>query len=442
MQNVRKLSLKLKYCSCFLSLLGKGLKASLILSLIAILSACANSSTGKALEESFKADPILQNNPPTQASPSPLPVPEPVLPVIELPKDFPSEITLYPNATLQTVSPSGENSSEVITTWQTNDPSNAVLSFYEKELKSKDWKINQNNPTENSDSILAEKEDLKVTVALQPNSNVGGTTAFEIRYEPITQTAAASPSPSPSPSPVATTSPSPTPTATSEKPNTNQVPSELNPFVEDVAKLGVFKAPNSQETGTLPDPNGKILRSQYARWLVEVNNKLYANNPSKQIRLAVPSSEPVFTDVPTSHPNFAEIQGLAEAGLIPSSLSGDNTVTKFRPDSSLTREDLIRWKVPLDTRKSLPKASVDAVKERWGFKDTSKIDVAALPAILEDYNNGDNANIRRVFGFTTLFQPKKTVTRAEAAATLWYFGSEGDGTSAKDALTEEKPAQN
>ena len=355
MQNVRKPSLKLKHFSFFLSVLGKGLRGSLILSLIAILSACANSSTGKALEESFKADPVLQNNSNSAslATPSPLPVPEPVLPVVELPKDFPSEITIYPNATLKTVSPSGENSSEVITSWQTNDPSNAVQSFYEKELNSKGWKITQNNPTENSDSIKAEKENLNVIIALQPNSDAAGTTAFEIRYEPMTETAAASPSPSASPSPVATGSPSPTPTATSENPNNtnnNPIPQELNPFVEDVAKLGVFKAPNSQETGTLPDPNGNILRSQYARWLVEVNNKLYANNPSKQIRLAVSSSEPIFTDVPTSHPNFAAIQGLAEAGLIPSPLSGDNTITKFRPDIPLTREDLIRWKVPLDTR--------------------------------------------------------------------------------------------
>ena len=46
---------------------------------------------------------------------------------------------------------------------------------------------------------------------------------------------------------------------------------------------------------------------------------------------------------------------------------------------------------------------------------------------------GDKSNVRRVFGYTTLFQPKKPVTRGEAAATLWYFGTEGEGISAVEA---------
>jgi hypothetical protein len=52
------------------------------------------------------------------------------------------------------------------------------------------------------------------------------------------------------------------------------------------------------------------------------------------------------------------------------------------------------------------------------------------------------ANIRRVFGFTTLFQPKKSVTRAEAAASLWYFGVQDQGLSAKDAVqAKSQPAE-
>ena len=408
----------------------------LILSLITSLSACANSPTGKAIENSLKADPLLETNSPTpQATTPPVTNPEPSLPPVQLPSDFPSEITPYPNATLKAVMPPTPDSTAVITLWETTDSSNVVQAFYQKELKAKNWKIIENSANENSDNLTAEKDKLKVTIAQQPNPEANGKTYFQIRYQPLPVETASSPTSTPTPTP--------TPTSNPEKTNKNSVPKELSSFVSDVAKLGIFKAPNSQETGTLPDPNGKITRSQYARWIVEVNNTLYADNPAKQIRLAVPSSDPIFTDVPTTHPNFAEIQGLAEAGLIPSRLSGDNTVTKFRPDSSLIREDLIRWKVPLDTRKVLPKASIDAVKERWGFKDTSKIDAGALPAILEDYNNGDNSNIRRVFGFTTLFQPKKNVTRAEAAATLWFFGFQGEGISAKDALIDTpKPQQN
>jgi hypothetical protein len=37
-----------------------------------------------------------------------------------------------------------------------------------------------------------------------------------------------------------------------------------------------------------------------------------------------------------------------------------------------------------------------------------------------------------------LFQPKKPVTRAEAAAALWYFGAEGEGISAQDALQSQR----
>jgi hypothetical protein len=74
------------------------------------------------------------------------------------------------------------------------------------------------------------------------------------------------------------------------------------------------------------------------------------------------------------------------------------------------------------------------VKQTWGFQDVGKIDPKALRAVLADFQSGEQSNIRRVFGYTTLFQPKKPVTRAEAAAALWYFGTQGDGVSAADAL--------
>ena len=57
-----------------------------------------------------------------------------------------------------------------------------------------------------------------------------------------------------------------------------------------------------------------------------------------------------------------------------------------------------------------------------------------MRAVLADYQNGDLSNIRRAFGYTTLFQPKKSVSRAEAASVLWQFGSQGSNLNAKDAL--------
>ncbi len=132
--------------------------------------------------------------------------------------------------------------------------------------------------------------------------------------------------------------------------------------------------------------------------------------------------------------DFPVIQGLAETGLIPSPLSGDSTAVLFQPDAPLTREQLILWKIPLDTRQALPAANLEAVKQTWGFQDTGKIDPKALRAVLADFQNGEQSNIRRVFGYTTLFQPKKPVSRAEAAAALGYFGTLGEGVSASEAL--------
>jgi hypothetical protein len=93
----------------------------------------------------------------------------------------------------------------------------------------------------------------------------------------------------------------------------------------------------------------------------------------------------------------------------------------------------------MDVRQPLPAASIDAVKQAWGFQDASQINGAALRAVLADYQNGDQANIRRAFGYVTLLLPKKPVTRAEAAASLWYFGYQGEGRSAQQALQPPSP---
>ncbi|HEY9298802.1 MAG TPA: S-layer homology domain-containing protein, partial [Phormidium sp.] len=149
---------------------------------------------------------------------------------------------------------------------------------------------------------------------------------------------------------------------------------------------------------------------------------------------------PAFQDVPRTDPDFAAIQGLAEAGIIPSQLSGDNTGLLFRPDAPLTREQMMLWKVPLDTKLTTSGATFDAIKQTWGFQDTFKIEPKALKAVLTDFQNGDASNIRRVYGYTTLFQPKKPVTRAEAAGTIWYFGNATEGISAKEALKVKNQA--
>ena len=177
-----------------------------------------------------------------------------------------------------------------------------------------------------------------------------------------------------------------------------------------------------------------ITRRDYARWLVAINNHFYATSSGDKIHLATKSDQPAFKDIGINDPDYKVIQGLAEAGLIPSRLTNDGSKLLFQPDAPLTRESLITWKVPLDLRKALPQASTETIADSWGFQDVTSIDAQGLRALFADFQNEENANIRRILGYTTLFQPKKPVTRAEAAASLWYLGFQGDGINAQEAL--------
>jgi hypothetical protein len=216
------------------------------------------------------------------------------------------------------------------------------------------------------------------------------------------------------------------------------VPADLKPYVQDWLALGVLDEASRESNTTISDvpfkPNQAITRGEYAHWLLTANNEFYADQSTKRIRPGAASSKPAFQDVPTTHPYYPAIQGLAEAGIIPSALTGNSTAITFRPNDPLTRENLVLWKVPLDTRTALPTATVEAVKGTWGFQDVSQIEPLALRAVLADRQNGDFANILRAFGYTTLFQPKKAVSQAEAAAALWRFGTQTEGVSAADTL--------
>ena len=423
-------------------------KTWLVISLLISVTACANSPNSKALQESLAADPKLTE------TPLPVPVAPPATAVdtnttAKLPADFPTEIPLYPNAQLIEVDATADSSpNNVRLRWETTDPVNSVQNFYSTKFGSSNWEIVSRPTAEGQGSLVATQDKLRVTVSLSPTQKVGGSTEFAIDYSKDSTGIAATPQPnnsestaSPTASPTPSNSAGTTPTPKSDKASQldTQIPQQLRQYVADLAQLEALKvrAKNGAnlETGsTLPEPNKIVTRREYARWLVAANNQIYTTRQAKQIRLAVDSSEPAFSDVPKKDPDFSAIQGLAEAGLIPSSLSGETKDVKFRPDAPLTRETMILWKVPLDTRQILPTANIDGIKEKWGFQDASKIDSQSSRAILADFNNGDLANIRRVFGFTTLFQPKKSVTRAEAAASLWYFGIQDQGLSARDAL--------
>jgi len=215
---------------------------------------------------------------------------------------------------------------------------------------------------------------------------------------------------------------------TNEFSDLETAPAPLRPWIKDLNKLGTITSKTGQEFR----PNILIARREYARWLLETNNRLYKNQPSRQIRLAQTTDSPSFPDIPKTHPDFTIIQGLANAGLI------GGTGDRFRPNDPLLREELVQWKIPLDLRQPLPIATLETVSQSWGFKDSDRISENALSAIFADAQLRDISNIRRSFGFTTLLQPQKPVTRAEAAASLWYFGTATDGISVSKVLDLDK----
>lgn len=420
--------------------------------LLSSLTACTNNPSAKNLEQSLAADPRLQNTPVPFAKPTSQQVtPDPNTSTIKLPADFPPEIPIYPNAELEEVTPANSEN-KISIRWQSADPSNLITSFYRQQFQAQNWLVQQ--PEDDvQGTFTARRNDLLITVTIQPQTVTKAApnqpqtaTKLLIEYSSHSQTTATNSVTSPdNPQFVGPVLPKTNNTkivtqptsksetlATSEFIDIQKLPPEWRSHIQDLALLGVFSSDPKTTQEFLPDKI--ITRREYARWLVNANNTMYSNNPAKQIRLASPSTQPAFRDILSQDGDFPLIQGLAEAGLINSILSGDATAVLFRPDAPLTREQLLLWKVPLDTRQALPSANLEAVKQTWGFQDVGNIEPKALKAILADFQNAEQSNIRRVFGYTTLFQPKKPVTRAEAGAALWYFGTQGEGISATEAL--------
>ncbi|MGF1479589.1 MAG: S-layer homology domain-containing protein [Cyanophyceae cyanobacterium] len=381
-------------------------KRSLSLSLLSLLLA----SCSGGLSTLFAPDPqLVEQQTEAENPPSVTPSEQPAA---ELPDDFPQEIPLYPQARLVDVD-SDSTGEQGQATWEAFESREEIATYYQDAFESNGWNL---EPSTDEGTLVASQDGLEVTVLFSSAANAD-TTEYILEY----QQAIAQPQPQPR---VAAESPQ-------DFADLEQAPEPLREYVDDLAALGVLTSAQNADTGQF-NPNEILTRRDYARWLVAANNQLYTDNPGAQIRVASSSSEPAFSDVSASDPDFAVIQGLAEAGIIPSPLTNDSTAVRFRPDAPLTREELIAWKVPLDIRKAPPAASIEATRETWGFQDTADIDPRALSALYADYQNRAQSNVSRAFGYTSLFQPNKPVTRAEAAAVLWSFGQQGDVITAQE----------
>jgi hypothetical protein len=206
--------------------------------------------------------------------------------------------------------------------------------------------------------------------------------------------------------------------------------------IAQLAQLGVFES----NSGTF-EPAKPITRGKFVRWLVQANNAIWADDPSKVIRTSS-SATSAFPDVPTSHPDFAYIQGMYDAGF---AIGFSDKL--FHPDEPLTHEQMLAIKESVD------RGGIDKYYEQFwdstmpDWKDRDQIDKRFRAAIAEDssfdkhYPDVAVGNIGRAFGAIAMLRPRQPVTRAEAAACIWKIGAHNESTgdagmprSAADAL--------
>ncbi|CAN4087742.1 unnamed protein product [Withania somnifera] len=175
-------------------------------------------------------------------------------------------------------------------------------------------------------------------------------------------------------------------------------------------------------------PGDLCTRREYARWLVSASSALSRSTVSKVYPAMYIENvtDLAFDDITPDDPDFPFIQGLAEAGLLSSKLSrrdmqsssdDDQSPVFFCPESPLSRQDLVSWKMAIEKRQ-LPIVDQKSVQKVSGFIDVDKIHPDAWPALVADLTSGEQGIVALAFGYTRLFQPDKPVTKAQAAISL------------------------
>jgi hypothetical protein len=176
--------------------------------------------------------------------------------------------------------------------------------------------------------------------------------------------------------------------------------------IRNVAALGAL----DPTSGTF-SPNEPITRATYVRWLVKANNQLYKDKPEREIHLAQ-DGVATFDDVPTTHPDFKYIQGLANAGYVVGVSS-----THFDPDTPLTREQMIGIKAQVDEGAAIEKYN-GKVADFIAYSDVQEIHPDYQDAVHEDTSVRTTNNISRIWGNIKTLRPQKQLTRSEAAVSL------------------------
>ncbi|OMO83985.1 hypothetical protein CCACVL1_11056 [Corchorus capsularis] len=304
------------------------------------------------------------------------------------------------------------------------------------EIKNQSLEMNNLNESESSE-----------TTSLSASAHPLTIDQSEIDYNEINDSKPVfeSPTPRKSFSPAGIPAPSVVSAALQVHPGKVLVPAVVDQVQgQALAALQVLKVIESEA-----QPSDLCTRREYARWLVSASSVLSRNTMSKVYPAMYIENvtELAFDDITPEDPDFSSIQGLAEAGLISSKLSNQDLLKDdlgpfyFSPESPLSRQDLVSWKMALEKRQ-LPEADRKILYQLSGFIDIDKINPDAWPALVADLSSGEQGIIALAFGCTRLFQPDKPITKAQAAVAL-ATGEDSDQVSEELARIEaESIAEN
>ncbi len=185
--------------------------------------------------------------------------------------------------------------------------------------------------------------------------------------------------------------------------------------ITELALLGVV----DPVSGTF-NPGGPIKRRDFIRWLVKSNNVLWSDTPGKQVKLADKTESSSFPDISTSDPDFPYVQGMQDAGY-----SVGFPDKKFRPDQSLTREQMFAIKNVFDRGSVDPGFVKDIIFARNtampAWRDKQSISKTYVPGIATGAGGGAQS-FALVYGTSSLFHPQIAVTRAQAAVLVTVVG--------------------
>ncbi|KAK6280725.1 hypothetical protein POUND7_014550 [Theobroma cacao] len=169
-------------------------------------------------------------------------------------------------------------------------------------------------------------------------------------------------------------------------------------------------------------------RREYVRWLVRMSS-LLERNPKHRIIPSIAlsgSKTAAYDDVGADDPDFESIQALAEAGIIPSKLSGRITRSdsskgqegiNFSPDRFISRQDLINWKALVEYDCE-PGVIEQISRTKIDYMDLKEISPDSSPGLFIDMLAGEKSILRKVFGQSKRFQSNKPSSKAQAAVAL------------------------